>query len=141
MLLTESEECLKTGHQLSRRKANEVLVWVLSNKDRRWSSELPNSVPIAYGLKDYKFSTEALRKACNHVLGECAKRGLKVALLAFDGQWYSLMVRDSEGEPLTQLQLQKDVWNSVAKLKKTQTVDKIKLLITVNIDKTNNTST
>ena len=32
MLLMESEECLKTGHQLSRRKANEVLVWVLSKK-------------------------------------------------------------------------------------------------------------
>ena len=134
MLLMESEECLKTGHQLSRRKANEVLVWVLSNKDRLWSSELPNSVPIAYGLKDYKFSAEAMRKACNYVLGECARRGLKIPLLAFDGQWCSLMVRDSEGEPLTQLQLQKDVWNSVAKLKKNQIIDKLTLLNTVNID-------
>ena len=83
MLLTESEECLKTGYQLSRRKANEVLVWVLSNKDRLWSFELPNSVPIAYGLKDYKFSAEALRKACNYVLGEYARRGLKIPLPAY----------------------------------------------------------
>lgn len=108
VVLSQSEDCLRTAYQLSRNKANEVLVWVLSNKNRHWSPELPNSVPVAYGLKDYKFTAEALRKACNYVLSECAKRDLKIPLLAFDGQWYSVMVRDASGKPLTKLQLQKD---------------------------------
>ena len=56
--LSESLDCIKTGHQLSRKKAAEVMVWVLSNKDRYWSPELPNSLIVAYGMKDYRLTSE-----------------------------------------------------------------------------------
>ena len=124
---------LETGHQLARKKAAEVMVWVLSNKDRYWSAEIPNSVPIAYGLKDYKFSSQSLRNACDYILSECRKIGIQMPLLAFDGQWYSLMVRDGSGNPLTILQLQKDIWNEVLKLKKKDLVNAIKDLKLVKI--------
>ena len=135
--LNESEECIQTGHQLCRRKATEVMVWVISNKDRYWSQELPNSVPVAYGLKDYKFTCDMLRQASNHVLEECVKHGLKVPLLAFDGQWYKLMVRDKGHKPLTKLQLQKDIWSKVAKMKKKKNNEIVDALKTVNQVKVN----
>ncbi|XP_053397710.1 uncharacterized protein LOC128556471 [Mercenaria mercenaria] len=123
--LNESNDCVKIGYQLSRRKANEVMVWVLSNKDRHWSAEIPNSMIVAFGLKDYKLSNEQLRAATEDVLNECKKAGLEIPLLAFDGQWYQIMVRDGESQPLTKLQLQKDVWNEVTKMKKKDIVDKL----------------
>ena len=134
LALLEAEECIQMGYQLSRRKANEVMVWVASNKDRFFSPEIPNSLPIAYGMKDYTLSETSLRAACNVVLSECVKRGLKIPLLAFDGQWYQLMVRDNHGRPLTNLQLQRDTWNNVLKLKKAEVVDKLRILNKVTED-------
>ena len=132
--MNESEECIRTGHQLCRRKATEVMVWVISNKDRHWSQDLPNSVPVAYGLKDYKFTSNMLREASNYVLEECVKYGLRVPLLAFDGQWYNLMVRDENHKPLTKLQLQKDVWAKVSKMKKNEIVETLKTINKVKIN-------
>ena len=131
--LTESEECIRNGHQLSRKKATEVMAWVISNKDRQWSPELPNSLPVAFGLKDYKFSTENLRNATNYVLENCKERGIEIPLLAFDGQWYSLLVRDDYGNPLTKLQLQKDVWTEVNRLKRDIIVNSLKEVNKVEI--------
>ena len=115
-LLNEAEECLKTGQQLSRRKTTEVMVWLISNKDRQWSSELPNSLHVAFGLKDYRFSAENLRSATNYILEKCTEHGIQIPLLAFVGQWYTLLVRNDDRNPLTKLQLQKDVWAEVTKM-------------------------
>ena len=109
------------------------MVWVISNKDRHWSQDLPNSVPVAYGLKDYKFTSDMLRETSNYVLEKCVEHGLKVPLLAFDDQWYNLMVRDKDHQPLTKLQLQKDVWTKVAKMKNNKIVEAMKTINKVKI--------
>ena len=54
------------------------------------------------------------------VLLECHRRGLYVPVCSLDG--YRLAVRDRSDNPLTLLQLQKEVWKSV------QTLDKSRLL-------------
>ena len=43
-----------TAYHLTRRKATEVMVWVLTNKDRNSSLEIHCSLPIAYGLRTIK---------------------------------------------------------------------------------------
>ena len=131
--LTEALDCIKTGHQLSRKKASEVMVWVLSNKDRCWSPELPNSLIVAYGMKDYRLTSEQLRAATDDVLKECKDNEIHVPLIAFDGQWYHLLGRDGDGKPLTQLQVQKDVWTDITKLSKKAIVDKLVELNTVRL--------
>lgn len=63
-------------------------MWVLSDKDRNSGLQAPTSLPVAYGLKDYKFTASAMQKATESVLVECRERGLRVVLLATDGHWY-----------------------------------------------------
>jgi hypothetical protein len=45
-----------------------------------------------------------------HVVDECEKRNLHVPIISFDGQWYRVLVRDSNGYPPTKLQLQNNVF-------------------------------
>ena len=88
------------------------MVWVLTNKVRNSSLEIPCSLPIAYGLKDYKLSAKETRDATEYVLEKCHDNGIHVVDICIDGQWISLMHRDSNNNPLTLLQLQKDAWMS-----------------------------
>ena len=47
------------------------------------------------------------------VLDECFKKGLYTPVCSFDGQWSALVVKDRNNNPLTVLQLQKDVFTKV----------------------------
>lgn len=116
LALTDAKKAVDSSYELMRRKATEVMVWVLSDKDRNSGLQAPTSLPVAYGLKDYKFTAGAMRKATESVLAECSERGLHVVLLATDGQWYKLMVRDELNKPLTIYQLQRDVWDEAKKV-------------------------
>ena len=52
------------------------MVWVLTNKDRNSRLEIPCSVPIAYGLKDYRLPAAALRDATDEILAVCIQKGI-----------------------------------------------------------------
>lgn len=54
------------------------MVWVITNKNSDSSSQMSCSLPIAYGLKDYKLTSDLMRSATDHVLKECAKHGIRV---------------------------------------------------------------
>ena len=97
--VNKSLAVLDTGFNLLRRKATEVMVWVLTNKNRDLGSEVPCSVPIAYGLKDYKLTSMAMRKATEDVLTTCENKGLRILTLYADGQWINLMTRDASDNP------------------------------------------
>ena len=117
-ILKEGIKSTETCYNLRRRKATEVMVWVLTNINRNSTAEIPCSVPIAYGLKDYKLTSSAMRQATNYVLSKLSEKGIRVCSFSTDGQWINLMVRDASGKPLTLLQLQKDVWSKVQKISK-----------------------
>ena len=137
LLICESAlKVIDNGYNLLRKRATEVMVWVLTNKDRNSKLEIPCSLPIAYGLKDYKLTNQAFRCATEEILKECRKRGIRVFSFATDGQWIQTMVRDGTKRPLTIYELQKDVWSDVQKLTKAELVRKIALLnkITGNED-------
>jgi hypothetical protein len=53
------------------------------------------------------------------------KRNLHVPIISFDGQWYRVLVRDSNGYPLTQLQLQEDVFVEAKKTSKSEIINYI----------------
>lgn len=102
-----------------RRRATEIMVWVLTNEHRNSTLEIPCSLPIAYGLKDYRLTAKSMREATECVLQTCAKAGLHVLGFATEGQWLTVMVRDVKGKPLT-FQLQKDVWAACQKMTKAE---------------------
>jgi hypothetical protein len=109
---------IELAHDLQRRRATEVMVWVLTHIDRDTKTDLPCSVPIAFGLKDYKLTSGAFRNATNYVINKCQEKGLQICSLSTDGQWIQLMTRDNDGTPLTMLQLQKEVWSKSQKKSK-----------------------
>ena len=65
-----------------------------------------------------------------HVVDECENRNLHVSIISFDGQWYRVLVRDSNGYPPTKLQLQKNVF---AEEKKTSKSEIINYIVFVNM--------
>jgi len=77
------------------------MVWVLTNKDRNTKTEIPCSLPVAYGLKYYRLTTQAMRNATEAVLKSCSEHGLSSVI---DGQWINLMNREASGKLLTLLQ-------------------------------------
>lgn len=116
--LDRSMSVLEDGYNLLRGKATELMVWVLSDRNRNSKREIPCSVPITHGPKDYKLSSEAMHQATLHVLSECKERNLKVDSFSTDRQWINLMTRDGKGNPTTIYQLQKDLWKEVKKISK-----------------------
>ena len=128
MATNSTKTVIGNGYNLMRRKATEVMVWVLTNKDRNSSVEIPCSLPIAYGLKDYKLSSKEMRDATEYVLRKCHEKGIHVVGFYTDGQWMPLMHRDGSGSPLTILQLHKDVWEDSKSLSKPELIRRISKL-------------
>ncbi|MEW8542406.1 MAG: YqaJ viral recombinase family protein, partial [Candidatus Thiodiazotropha sp.] len=116
--LYECLTCLESSYQLTRNRASEFLGFMISDLDRLYKEEELHAVPIAYGLKGYSLSTQTLRAMMEYVLFECHKRGLYVPVCSCDGQWHRVAVRDRHDNPLTLLQLQKDIWKYVRSLDK-----------------------
>ena len=104
---------IESSYQLARKKATELLVWLISDVHRTWKPEISHSIPVAYGLKGYSLPARAMRNMCEEILQECFDKGMHVAWTTFDGQWMPLANRDANGKTLTLLQLQKDVWLEV----------------------------
>jgi hypothetical protein len=123
--LDDAVKVIENGYDILRQRATEVMMWVITNKNRNSSTQMPCSLPIAYGLKDYRLTSNLMRSATDHVLRECTKHGIKVLSFAADGQWIQLMSRDSAGKPLTIYQFQKDFWDSTKQFSKTELVKRV----------------
>ena len=125
MSLSSSEEnliklksALQEAFQLSRKKATEVVVWMLSDVDRLWKSEVPHALPVCYAMQGYSLPVDTMRKMMNDVLQACYDHGIHIACTCFDGQWIKLANRSSTNKPLTLIQLRRDIWeNNWAKSK------------------------
>lgn len=131
-LMKRSLNVLETTYNLLRTKATEVMVWVLTNKNRNSRSEIPCSVPVAYGLKNYRLTANAMRKATEEVLKRCDDNGVRILTFYTDGQWIKIMTRDEDENPLTLHQLTKDIWKSVQKKTKKILIDDISPVNRIN---------
>ncbi|CAC5404088.1 unnamed protein product [Mytilus coruscus] len=93
-------------YEICRRKATEVLVWLLSDTNRCWNIEIPHFLPVAYAMKGYSLTTQTMRTMNEHYFGgmQCTRN------------WHS--TRDVDERPLTLLQLQRDVYETASKEKR-----------------------
>ena len=96
-------DLIKEAYELQRRKATEILAFVISNTDRIHDGEHPNQIPIAYALKGYSLSTETLQKMTDIVWNKCKENGIDVLCEVTDGQWARNCVRSKDGSPLTKV--------------------------------------
>ena len=125
----QGQAVLKEAYDVTRLAAKEVMVVMLSDLDRLHAPDIPHAIPVSFGLAGYSVKTENIRSLLFNVLRECVKRGLHVPVLSSDGQFYKLAVQNRRGEPLTVLQLAKNVWKSSCKITKS---DQVSELMNVN---------
>ena len=135
--LYELSETIKESALLSRHMATQVLVYLVSDLDRTHSQERMHAVPIGYGLKGYSITAEITRKMMDDILDECYKGGLYIPVVSSDGQWFKLAVRSSKEEPLTLLQLMKDVYKSAKSMKKSDILKSFKETNLVTVESQN----
>ena len=111
-------ETIREAHNLCRRKASEVLLFLLTDTDREYNKDRPSSVPIAYALKGKSLKTSVCRSMMNKVRNVLNDNKIQILVEAYDGQWANLVFRGQNNEPLTLFELQRDVWISFATMSK-----------------------
>jgi hypothetical protein len=121
-VIQKAKHVVRSSYELTRRRATELMVWVLTNKDRNTKTEIPCSLLLAYGLKYYRLTTQAMRNATEAVLKSCSEHGLSSVT---DGQWVNLMNREVSGKLLTLLQFRKDVCDELRSFSKLELISKI----------------
>ena len=129
----EIRDCMKESSLLVRDIAREVLVYLLTDLERSHTPEKQYAVPVGYAMKGYSMSNEVARKMVDDVLQDCYFGGLYCPVVSFDGQWYKLAVRSEKDEPLTLLQLMKDVYKAAKVMKKSEIIKQFKQLNSVQV--------
>ena len=108
----------KETRLILRRKASEVLGFIITDTDRMPNKEIPHHIPIAYAMKGSSLKIKELRQMCEKVRNKCFEAGINIVCESYDGQWHGVTVRDTYYYPLTRLELQKDVWRDVLRMPK-----------------------
>ena len=78
LIADEAELLLKKIHDVLRLQATELLVFIISDKDRLQDSSAPSSMPPAYELKGRCLSNSELKFLINKVRNTLHKREIKV---------------------------------------------------------------
>ena len=71
-IITRTTSFLQGSYQLCRKKAAEILVWLLSDTDRMWNVEIPHALPVAWAMKGYAMPVGVMRHVWWHI--ECLCR-------------------------------------------------------------------
>lgn len=119
-------DCFEQHYKLKREPATEAVVFLCCDLDREWGGNAVRCAPVCWFPKGYSLDTETMRKVMEHVLDECKTSGLHVPAISFDGQWHNISVRTLDNEPLTILQLQRDLWKRVENMKRETILNELK---------------
>ena len=125
LISNEAELLLKKIHDVLRLQATELLVFIISDKDRLQDSLAPNSMPLAYALKGRYMSNSELRVLINKVRNTLHERKIKVLCEIYDGQWQYMVMHNQDDNPLNRLRVSSGNWSRISKLSKNRIVDEL----------------
>ena len=111
-------EAIREAHDLERRKANEVLLFLLTDTDRSFQKDKPAAIPVAYALKGRSLKVSTALKMVNDVWNFLKEHDINVLVESYDGQWARLVFRDRNNNPLTLFELQRDCWLKFSNMSK-----------------------
>ena len=112
-------EELREAYQQLRISAKEILLGVKSDLDRTVNAEkpdMPHAVPFMYYMSGPSLKMSAMKGILLNALREMELHGIKVRVIAFDGQFLELAVSDIDGKPTTLCRLDKAVWEKSKKV-------------------------
>ena len=105
LIADDAELLLRKIHDVLRLQATELLVFMISDKERLQNSLVPNSMPLAYALKGRCLSNSELRYLINKVRNTLHERKIKVLCEIYDGQWQYMVMHNEDGNPLNRLRV------------------------------------
>ena len=124
--LLQGKEIILDANDLKRNIASQVIVFLLAELDRLWKEEEPHAIPVAYFFRGYSLSMDIFREILEVCKEKCIASDIDVIVSAADGEIIPLIVRGKKGNPLTQLQLSKDIWAETSKLSKQEMLKRLK---------------
>lgn len=109
---------LKDAYQIQRKRASEILAFVLSDSDREFNKNMPANNPIAYAMKGNSLDINMMRQMVEIVRNRCKEEKINILAEVFDGQFANIACRTMDGKPLTVMRWQKDNWNKFISMPK-----------------------
>ena len=114
------QEC----HQVLRDPGKELLVFMITDKDRKQQRNIPYSYPVAYALKGACMNNSHLQYMVDKVRTELRKRNIPILCETYDGQWHKHITENNLSMHLMKLH-GKDTWNKCCALSKDKCIEKI----------------
>ena len=127
LLNADTQRAFNQCHEVLRDPGKELLVFMLTDKDRKQSNNVPYSYLVAYALKGKSMSNKHLEYLVNKLREELKNRNIPVLCEAYDGQWHKFITEDNQGNSLTRLH-GRDNWNKVSSLSKDKCIEEISSL-------------
>ena len=123
-LYIEAKCAFKECHQVLREPAKELLVFMLTDKDRKQQKNVPYSYLVAYAMKGNSMSNRILKDLVNEVRSQLAQRNIPILCEVYDGQWHKYVTESSEGCRLTKL-YGRDNWNKYSLYSKDKCIEEL----------------
>ena len=133
LIADDAELLLKKIHNVLRLQATELLVFMISDKDRLQDSSAPNSIPLAYALKGRCLSNSELRYLINKVRNMLHERKIKVLCEIYNGQWQYTVMHNKDGNPPNRLRVSTETWSRISKFSKSRIVDKLMFITNMKL--------
>ena len=103
MLCDESRNLFQHIHDVLRSQASELLVFMINDKDRLQTDDVPNSMPLGYALKGQCLSNADLHHLINTVRNKLKEHKINILAECYDGQWQVTVMTTEKGEPLNEM--------------------------------------
>ena len=110
---TEATTFFHQAHNVLRNQAHEVLVFMITEKDRLQQDCIPYAYPVAYALKGSSMGNADLRFMVSEVRAECNRRKIPLLCEVYDGQWQQFIASSTNGDHLTKLH-GRNTWNHIS---------------------------
>ena len=130
------EEC----HEVLRDPGKELVVFMITDKDRKQENNVPYSFPVAYVLKGSSMSNQHLHFMVDRVRNELRHRNIPILCETYDGQWHKHITESRNGDRLTQFH-GRELWNKISGLSKDkclETINKITCVKTSSLESISN---
>ena len=120
----ETVAFLGQAHTSLRNQAHEVVVFMITEKNRIQHDSTPYAYPVAYALKGSSMNNADLRYLVKRVREEFLKRNIPILCEVYDGQWQQYITSDSNGSHLTKLH-GRNAWNKISNYTKDKCLEEM----------------
>ena len=110
------------AYHLLWKPVKEILLGVISDLDRAVNTiepDLPHAMPSLYYMVGASLKMETFQLLLQHAASEVESRDLHLQVLAFDGQFLEVAIKDFKGKPVKLCRPDKEVWEKARKYQST----------------------